>query len=80
MKYYNLLRAWHVRNDFSFVNSHDKLPPFETAAGGRRYGELWSSVWSIQERHPDFRRYCTRFDTNWVPQESLVRFVDDAIL
>ncbi len=26
MKYYNLLRAWHVRddNDFQFVNSHDK--------------------------------------------------------
>jgi len=26
MKYYNLLRAWHVRedNDFEFVNSHDK--------------------------------------------------------
>jgi hypothetical protein len=26
MKYYNLLRAWHVRedNDFEFVNSHEK--------------------------------------------------------
>ncbi len=38
MKYYNLLRAWHVRtdNDFRFVNSHEKAAAIRDSSNRAR--------------------------------------------
>ena len=72
MKYYNLLRAWHVREDadFSFVNSHEKAAAIRD-----------SSKRENLRRSLPTERLCnsknmililgdtTRFDTDWVPFE-----------
>jgi hypothetical protein len=71
MKYYNLLRAWHVRddNDFRFVNSHDK------AAAVRDGSRRETLRRTLVERLGDSKNVIlilgatTRFDTDWVPFE-----------
>lgn len=71
MKYYNLLRAWHVRddNDFRFVNSHDK------AAAVRDSSRRETLRRTLVERLGDSKNVIlilgatTRFDTDWVPFE-----------
>jgi hypothetical protein len=71
MKYYNLLRAWHVRDDsdFRFVNSHDK------AAAVRDTSKRETLRRVLVERLGDSKNVIlilgetTRFDTDWVPFE-----------
>lgn len=71
MKYYNLLRAWHVRDDsdFRFVNSHEKAGAVRDTS--RR--ETLRRV--LVERLGDSKNVIlvlgetTRFDTDWVPFE-----------
>lgn len=71
MKYYNLLRAWHVRtdNDFRFVNSHEKAAAVRD--GSKR--ETLRRV--LVERLGDSKNVVlilgktTRFDQDWVPFE-----------
>jgi len=71
MKYFNLLKAWHVRDefDFTFINSHDK-----TAAV--RDSSLRATLRNrLAERLRNSKNMIlvlgetTRFDTDWVPFE-----------
>jgi hypothetical protein len=71
MKYYNLLRAWHVRtdNDFRFVNSHEKTAAIRDSSKREtlrrvlveRLGDSKNVVLILGET--------TRFDQDWVPFE-----------
>jgi hypothetical protein len=71
MKYYNLLRAWHVQkdNDFSFVNSHEK------AAAVRDGSKKETLKRTLSERLRNSKNMIlilgetTKFDTDWVPFE-----------
>lgn len=71
MKYYQLLRAWHIRGDedFYFVNSHDKT-------GAVRDTSLRETLRrSLAERLRHSKNMLlvlgrtARFDTDWVPFE-----------
>lgn len=71
MKYYNLLKAWHVRDekDFSFVDSHEK------AAAVRDSSKRETLRTALAERLRNSKNMIlilgqtTRFDTDWVPWE-----------
>ena len=71
MKYYNLLRAWRVREDgdFSFINSHDKT------AAVRDSSKRATLRRALVERLQNSKNMVlilgatTRFDTDWVPFE-----------
>jgi hypothetical protein len=71
MKYYNLLRAWHVReeSDFQFINSHEKT------AAVRDSSTRETLRGRLTERLRDSKNMIlilgetTRFDTDWVPFE-----------
>lgn len=77
IKYYNLLKAWHVRddNDFSFVNSHDK------ASAVRDSSKRPTLERSLKERLLNSKNMIliigetTREDTDWVPFE--IRYAID---
>lgn len=78
MKYYNLLRAWQVRedSDFFFANSHDKT------AAVRDTSSRATLRRSLSERLRNSKNMIlilgetTRFDTDWVPFE-IAYAVDD---
>lgn len=71
MKYYNLLRAWHVREevDFSFSNSHEKTAAVRDTSSratlrARLAERLRNSKNMLLILGPS-----TRLDTDWVPFE-----------
>ena len=81
IKYYNLLKAWHVRedNDFSFTDSHEKTGSIRSYSGR-----------DTIERHLKTRLLrsknmiliigaTTREDTDWVPMEIRYALDDCAI-
>jgi hypothetical protein len=78
MKYYNLLKAWHVReeNDFSFVNSHDKASAVRDSS---KRATLEASLITRLRSSKNMILIIgntTREDTDWVPFE--IRYaVDD---
>ncbi len=70
MKYYNLLRAWHVRddNDFKFVNSHEKAGVTDSASKERLRNVLRDRL-NNSKNMILILGTTTRFDTDWVPFE-----------
>jgi hypothetical protein len=71
IKYYNLLKAWHVReeNDFEFVNSHDKTSSVRDTSSKET---LRASLIYRLRRSKNMILILgetTRFDTDWVPFE-----------
>lgn len=69
-RYYNLLRAWHVRddNDFKFVNSHEKAGVTDSASKERLRNVLRD--WLNNSKNMILiLGTTTRFDTDWVPFE-----------
>lgn len=81
IRYYNLLKAWHVRsdNDFYFINSHDKT-------GAVRDSSKRSTLQaSLKERLRNSKNMLliigqtTKEDTDWVPFE--IRYaIDDCAI
>lgn len=71
MKYYSLLRAWHVREEgeFYFVNSHEKTGAVRDSSSRETLRR------ALAERLRNSRNMIlilgatTRFDTDWVPFE-----------
>lgn len=71
IKYYNLLKAWHVReeSDFEFVNSHDKTSSVKDSSSKET---LRASLVYRLRRSKNMILILgktTRFDTDWVPFE-----------
>ena len=71
MKYYNLLRAWHVRddNDFTFVNSHDKAAAVRDSSSKQRLRDVLAERLRNSKNMILILGKTTRFDTDWVPFE-----------
>lgn len=71
MKYYNLLKAWKVRdeNDFYFVNSHDKTSSVRDSSA--RETLRTSLVYRLRRSKNMILiiGQTTRFDNDWIPFE-----------
>lgn len=71
MKYYNLLKAWHVRpdNEFFFVNSHDKTSAVRDSSSRETLRRSLTQRLSNSKNMILILGDTTRFDTDWVPFE-----------
>ena len=77
IRYYNLLKAWHVRevNDFEFVNSHDKVGSVRDSS---KKATLEASLRARLLRSKNMILIIgltTKLDTDWVPFE--IRYAID---
>jgi hypothetical protein len=81
IKYYNLLKAWHVRsdNDFYFINSHDKTCSVRDSS---KRATLEASLKTRLRNSKNMILIIgetTREDTDWVPME--IRYaIDDCAI
>jgi hypothetical protein len=71
MKYYNLLRAWRVREegDFAFVNSHEKTAAVRDSSKRETLRRVLVDRLSNSKNMILVLGATTRFDTDWVPFE-----------
>src|SRR4051812_7902693 len=77
IRYYNLLKAWHVReeNDFEFVNSHDKTSSVRDSS---KRATLEASLKTRLLRSKNMILIIgktTKLDNDWVPFE--IRYAID---
>jgi hypothetical protein len=78
MKYYNLLKAWHVRpsSDFEFVNSHEKTAAVRDSSSRETLRRALISRLNNSKNMVLIIGETTREDTDWVPFE-IAYAVDD---
>ena len=71
IKYYNLLKAWHVREeqDFQFVNSHDKTAAVRDSSLSATLRQRLAERLRSSKNMILVLGETTRFDTDWVPFE-----------
>jgi hypothetical protein len=71
MKYYNLLRAWHVHpnNDFNFVNSHEKAAAVRNSSSKQRLRDVLAERLRNSKNMILILGQTTRLDHDWVPFE-----------
>lgn len=71
MRYYNLLKAWHVReeSDFYFVNSHDKTAAIRDTSSRETLRRALVERLRNSKNMILILGNTTRFDTDWVPFE-----------
>lgn len=71
IKYFNLLKAWHVRDesDFQFVNSHDKTAAVRDTSLRETLRQRLSERLRSSKNMILVLGETTRFDTDWVPFE-----------
>lgn len=71
MRYYNLLKAWHVReeSDFYFVNSHDKTAAVRDSSRRDTLRRALVERLRSSKNMILILGNTTRFDTDWVPFE-----------
>jgi hypothetical protein len=71
IKYFNLLKAWHVRDesDFEFVNSHDKGAAVRDSSRRERLRNVLSERLRNSKNMILIIGQTTRFDTDWIPFE-----------
>jgi hypothetical protein len=71
MKYYNLLKAWHVRDecDFAFINSHDKTAAVRDVSLRNTLRQRLAERLRNSKNMVLILGATTRFDTDWVPFE-----------
>jgi hypothetical protein len=71
MKYYNLLKAWHVRpeSEFFFINSHDKASAVRDSSSRDTLRRSLTQRLLSSKNMILILGDTTRFDTDWVPFE-----------
>jgi hypothetical protein len=71
MKYYNLLKAWHVReeSDFSFANSHEKTAAVRDSSARATLRARLSERLRNSKNAILIVSEITKRDTDWVPFE-----------
>jgi hypothetical protein len=71
MKYFNLLKAWHVREeiDFAFVDSHDKTAAVRDSSRKDTLRQRLAERLRNSKNMILVLGETTRFDTDWVPFE-----------
>jgi hypothetical protein len=71
MKYFNLLRAWHVRgeSDFAFVDSHQKTYAVRDSSSRDTLRARLAERLRNSKNMVLILGETTRFDTDWVPFE-----------
>lgn len=71
IKYYNLLKAWHVRaeHDFEFVNSHDKTSAVRDSSLKATLKQRLAERLRNSKHMILVLGETTRFDNDWVPFE-----------
>src|SRR4051812_34591363 len=71
IKYYNLLKAWHVREecDFSFVNSHEKTDAVRDSSRRETLRQRLAERLRNSKNMILILGQTTRFDLDWVPFE-----------
>jgi hypothetical protein len=78
IKYYNLLKAWHVREamDFEFVNSHDKTSAVRDSSSKETLKRALRTRLNNSKNMILIIGKTTREDTDWVPFE-IAHAIDD---
>lgn len=71
IKYYNLLRAWRVREecDFSFINSHEKTAAVRDTSKRETLRRVLVERLCNSKNMILILGHATRFDDDWVPFE-----------
>ncbi len=71
MKYYNLLRAWHVREDadFAFVNSHEKTQAVRDSSKRETLRRVLVERLRNSKNMILIIGKTTKFDRDWIPFE-----------